>query len=88
MTSRTRSLRKRRPDAVRRTLDGDEQRPGPRQPNEHDESADSQALDSDLARARIRQAYSDLERGLQDTDCRNRVAEVLKTARSRKPTKP
>lgn len=52
--------------------------PSPRQPNERDESADSQQGQQGAPRARIRQAHDDLAAGRQDTDCRNRAAEIVK----------
>ena len=45
-----------------------------RQPNERDESADEQLT---TPRRVIKQAHDDLQSGQQDTDARNRVAEVL-----------
>jgi hypothetical protein len=48
--------------------------PSPRQPNERDESADSQ---QGGPRKLIRQAHDDLAAGKQDTDCRNRAAEIV-----------
>jgi hypothetical protein len=45
-----------------------------RQPDERDESADQQET---APRDVIKQAHDDLQSGQQDTDCRNRVAEVL-----------
>ena len=45
-----------------------------RQPNERDESADEQLTP---ARRVMTQAHDDLKNGQQDTDARNRVAEVL-----------
>ncbi len=45
-----------------------------RQPNERDESADEQLTP---ARRVMMQAHEDLKSGQQDTDARNRVAEVL-----------
>ncbi len=45
-----------------------------RQPNERDESADEQLT---TPRRAIKQAHDDLKSGQQDTDARNRVAEVL-----------
>ena len=45
-----------------------------RQPNERDESADQQLSGT---RRVIKQAHDDLRSGQQDTDARNRVAEVL-----------
>lgn len=59
--------------------------PSPRQPNEHDESADSQQIGQSGPRKRIRQAHEDLAAGMQDTDCRSRAAEVVARAgRARK----
>jgi hypothetical protein len=65
----------RRLAGTRATLASDEQQPSPRQPNEHDESADSQA--SGL-RPIIRRAHDDLVAERQDTDCRNSVGEIVK----------
>jgi hypothetical protein len=45
-----------------------------RQPDERDESADQQET---APRDVMRQAHDDMQSGQQDTDCRNRVAEVL-----------
>ena len=45
-----------------------------RQPNERDESADEQLT---APRRVIKQAHADVQGGQQDTDARNRVAEVL-----------
>ena len=45
-----------------------------RQPDERDESADQQRS---APRDVMRQAHKDVQSGQQDTDCRNRVAEVL-----------
>jgi hypothetical protein len=59
---------------TRARLATDGEQPSPRQPNEHDESADSQASGP---RRIIRQAHDDLAAGLQDTDCRNRAAEII-----------
>lgn len=61
----------------------DEQQPNPRQPNEHDESADSQAGGP---RPIIQQAHKDLVAGREDTDCRNSAGEVIgrNTERSRR----
>lgn len=54
----------------------------PRQPNERDESADSQQSEP---RGDIQQAYTDIVSGQQDTDCRGErgVEEVV-----RKPAPP
>jgi len=45
-----------------------------RQPNERDESADEH---KSAPRNVMRQAYDDVQSGQQDTDARNRVAEIL-----------
>ncbi len=45
-----------------------------RQPHERDEAADQQGT---APRDVIKQAHDDVQSGQQDTDCRNRVAEVL-----------
>lgn len=66
--------RSRRQGGTRQTLTTDEQRPAPRQPNERDESADSQAS---APRGVMRQAATDIEQGQEDTDCRNRAAEII-----------
>ena len=47
----------------------------PRLPHERDESVDSQAGGP---RPIIQRAYDDLAAGLQDTDCRNSAAEIIK----------
>ncbi len=62
-----------------RTLRTDERGASPsepelRQPDERDESADEQGTEP---RPVIKQALADLENGQQDTDARNRVAEIL-----------
>jgi hypothetical protein len=44
------------------------------QPDERDESADQQGT---APREVMKQAHDDVQSGQQDTDCRNRVAEVL-----------
>ncbi len=54
-----------------KTADGQK---GLRQPNERDESADQQAT---KPRGLIKQAHDDVQSGQQDTDCRNKVADVL-----------
>lgn len=64
---------------TRRVLSTDEQRPSPaeptlRQPDERDQSADQQ---NTAPREVMKQAHSDVQSGQQDTDCRNRVADVL-----------
>lgn len=73
--------RSRRNIGTRQTLSTDEQRPAPRQPNERDESSDSQASEP---RRVIAQAARDLERGLEDTDCRNSAAEIIDDAAAKK----
>ena len=72
----------RRPD-TRPTLATDEQSTAPRQPNERDESPDPQAS---APRDVMRQAASDIERGLKDTDCRNSAGEIVRD-RQRDETK-
>jgi len=62
-----------RSDRTRATLATDES-PSPRQPNERDESADSQ---QGGPRKLIQQAHDDLAAGMKDTDCRNRAAEIV-----------
>ena len=64
---------------TRRVLSTDERGPSPgestlRQPDERDESADQQGT---APREVMKQAHDDVQSGQQDTDCRNRVAEVL-----------
>jgi len=49
------------------TAQDENQAPKARQPNEHDESADSQAADSDSIRAMGERAHAATERGEQDT---------------------
>lgn len=66
---------------TRQTRSTDEQ-PVPTQPNERDESA---AAQQSAPRPVIQQAARDLQQGLEDTDCRNRVAEVVPDATSSKP---
>lgn len=60
---------------TKQTRSTDEQ-PAPQQPNERDESAEAQHGEK---RPVIQQAARDLERGLEDTDCRNRAAEIIDT---------
>ena len=67
--------RARRRPATQPTLATDEQSTAPRQPNERDESSDSQAS---APRDVMRQAASDIERGLEDTDCRNSADEIVR----------
>ena len=45
-----------------------------RQPDERDQSADQQRT---APRDVMKRAHDDMQSGQQDTDCRNRVAEVL-----------
>lgn len=64
---------------TRRALSTDEKGVGPdgatlRQPDERDQSADQQAT---LPRKAMKQAHDDVQSGQQDTDCRNRVADIL-----------
>lgn len=64
---------------TKRVLSTDERGPSSsestlRQPDERDESADQQQT---APRDVIKQAHDDVQSGQQDTDCRNRVAEVL-----------
>jgi hypothetical protein len=61
-----------------------DEHPSPRQPNERDESADSQAGGP---RPIIRKAYDDSAAGLQDTDLRNRAAEIIKKQSARRRRK-
>jgi hypothetical protein len=70
----------RRQTGTRQTLSTDEQSPAPRQPNEKDLSTDAQASPP---RKVIEQARRDLERGLEDTDLRNRAREVIEEARGK-----
>jgi hypothetical protein len=65
---------------TRSSLSTDQVSPAPRQPNERDTSPDSQRNESDAGRQLIDRAHDDLRRGLEDTDCRNRVAERLPDA--------
>lgn len=51
--------------------------PALRQPDERDQSADPQRI---APRDEIKQAHDDVQSGQQDTDCRNRIAEVLPDA--------
>ena len=59
---------------TRETSSTDESKPAPRQPNERDESADSQASEP---REVIRQAHEDVTGGKMDTDCRNKAVEIV-----------
>ena len=67
---------------TRRVLSTDEQGVSPaeptlRQPDERDQSADQQASPP---REVMKRAHDDVQSGQQDTDCRNRVADVLPNA--------
>lgn len=64
----------RRQGGPRPTPATDTQLREPRQPNERDLSTDAQ---SGPPRNVIVQAKEDIDRGLEDTDCRNRATEVL-----------
>lgn len=64
---------------TRQTRSTDEQ-PAPQQPNERDQSAEAH---HGGPRPVIQQAAEDLKQGLEDTDCRNRVAEVVPDATSK-----
>jgi len=61
---------------TRQTLATDEVRPAPQQPNERDASSDSQSGNG--PRKPIEQAADDIARGLEDTDCRNSAAEIVR----------
>jgi len=74
--------RSRRQVGTRQTLTTDEQKPAPRQPNERDESADSQ---TSAPRGVIRQAAADIKHGLEDTDCRNQAADIIDSKRKDAP---
>lgn len=70
---------------TRETNSTDEGKPAPRQPNERDASADSQAGGP---RDVIRQAHDDVTGGQMDTDCRNQAVEIVErneTKRRRTP---
>ncbi|MGZ9080532.1 MAG: hypothetical protein ACXW2A_19605 [Burkholderiales bacterium] len=59
---------------TRETSSTDEGQPAPRQPNERDESADSQTSGP---REVMRQAHEDVTGGQVDTDCRNKAVEIV-----------
>ena len=63
-----------RSSGTRQTLSTDESKPAPRQPNERDESADSQAS---APRDVMRRAHDDVTGGQVDTDCRNSAVEIV-----------
>lgn len=74
-----------RSTGTRETIATDERKPAPQQPNERDESADSQASEP---RDVIRQAHDDVTGGQMDTDCRNEAVEIVErneTKRRRNP---
>lgn len=71
---RANSLREGRSAGTRETLSTDDQKPAPRQPNERDASADSQASEP---REVIRRAHDDVTGGQEDTDCRNSAVEIV-----------
>lgn len=58
------------------------------QPNENDASSESQSVESDASKDVMQQAHADLERGLEDTDCRNRAAELVGAKTSAPGAKP
>jgi hypothetical protein len=69
----------------RTTLSTDENKATPRQPNERDESPDSQTSEP---RDVIKQAHEDVTGGQVDTDCRNATVEIVErneTKRRRTP---
>jgi hypothetical protein len=70
---------------TRETLSTDEQKPAPRQPNERDQSADSQAS---APRDVIRRAHDDVTAGRKDTDCRNRAAEIVERNQTKRRRTP
>ena len=70
-------------NGTRETLSTDERKPAPRQPNERDESVDSQ---SSAPRDVIRQAHEDVTGGQVDTDDRTRAGEVVEQNRKRRRT--
>jgi len=64
---------------TRRVMSTDEKGVSPdgstmRRPDERDQSADQQGTPP---RKAMKQAHDDVESGQQDTDCRNRVADIL-----------
>jgi hypothetical protein len=60
---------------TRQRLASDENHPAP-QPNERDESPDSQTGDG--PRGTMKQAADDVARGLEDTDCRNSAGKIVR----------
>jgi hypothetical protein len=63
-----------RSSGTRETLSTDERKPAPRQPNERDASADSQASE---VRPVIKQAHEDITAGQVDTDCRTKAGDIV-----------
>lgn len=74
-----------RSTGARETLSTDEHKPAPRQPNERDESADSQAS---APRDVIKQAHDDVTQGKLDTDCRNTAVEIVERRTPKKGREP
>jgi hypothetical protein len=70
---------------MRQTLATDERKPAPRQPNERDQSADSQ---SSAPRDDIKRAHDDVVAGRVDTDDRTRAADVIKQNSARRRRTP
>jgi hypothetical protein len=70
---------------TRQTRSTDEQKPAPRQPNERDESADSQASEP---RDVIKRAHDDVTGGKVDTDCRNSAVEIVEGNETRRRRTP
>lgn len=73
------SVRRERSTGTQRVLSTDEKGVDAgdskmRQPDERDQSADQQGT---APRNTMKQAHDDVQSGQQDTDCRNRVAEIL-----------
>ena len=69
----------------RETLSTDERKPAPRQPNERDESADSQ---SSAPRDVIKRAHDDVTQGKMDTDCRNKAVEIVERHKQKRGRTP
>jgi hypothetical protein len=70
---------------TRQTLSTDENKPAPRQPNERDESADSQ---SSAPRDVIERAHDDVVAGRVDTDDRTRAAQLVRQNPARRRRTP
>jgi len=75
----------REPADTREKLSTDEVKQAPRQPNERDESSDSQ---SGAPRDVMRQAHDDVTGGQVDTDCRNSAAGIVKGNETRRRRTP